>query len=94
MTDADQAVWNHGAPAARAFAATFREVGAVENADLFDRLAGELDAIVASGDDVVARFLAFRHRVGGPFFAVPDLGEELAEALVEYAVARAAEFPQ
>src|SRR5687768_12981061 len=40
---ADQLVWNNGVAAARASAKTLREVGAIDNADLFDRLANELE---------------------------------------------------
>jgi hypothetical protein len=92
---ADQLVWNHGAEAARTLARAFHEVGAIENAELIDRLASELegyrhglgpDAEATIAAQPVQHFLAYRRRVGGPFFAVPELDEELADALVEYAI--------
>jgi hypothetical protein len=86
---ADQFAWNHGVAATRAIAAAFRKVGAIENADLLDRLARELEAYGSEvkdlADDPVRRFLEYRKRVGGPFFGLPEPGDELAEALVEYA---------
>jgi hypothetical protein len=96
---ADQFVWNQGAAAARSVAAAWRAVGALENADLLDRLAGELDAYrgeagdAAISADPVHHFLAYRRRVGGPFFGLPEPGEELAEALVEYVLEHRDELP-
>jgi len=93
---ADQFVWNHGVETARAIAAAFRKVGAIENADLMDRLARELEAYQSEvkdlADDPVRRFLEYRKRVGGPYFGLPEPGDELAEVLVEYAFAHADEF--
>jgi hypothetical protein len=82
--------------ATRAIAAAFRKVGAIENADLLDRLARELEAYQAEvkdlADDPVRRFLDYRKRVGGPYFGLPEPGDELAEALVEYAHEHPDEF--
>jgi hypothetical protein len=92
---ADQFVWNQGSPLARQTAAAFRAVGAVENADLLDHLAAQLDAYLAElgpVDEPVRQFLGYRKRVGGPFFRIPDPDEELAEALVDFAADHAAEF--
>jgi len=98
---ADQFVWNRGAPAARAIARAFHEVGAIENAELIDRLAGELDGYrdgLGDGADAavtaepVKHFLAYRRRVGGPFFGIPEPDDELADALVEYAIEHLAEL--
>ena len=94
---ADQFVWNNGAQEARRCANAFRCVGAVENADLLDRLAAELEAFQAETTnedlDTVHRFLAYRKRVNGPFFGIPEPGDELAEALIEYAIEHRADFP-
>jgi hypothetical protein len=95
---ADQFAWNHGADGTRAVAAAFRGVGAIENADLLDRLASELDAHRAGiGDappapDTVRDFLAYRRRVGGPYFQVPEPADELSEVLIEYVIEHAAEL--
>jgi hypothetical protein len=93
---ADQFAWNHGTEATRAVAAAFRKVGAIENADLLDRLARELEAYQSEvkdlADEPVRRFLEYRKRVGGPFFGLPEPGDELAEALVEYAHEHPDEF--
>jgi hypothetical protein len=43
--------------------------------------------------DPVRRFLEYRRRVNGPFFGVGEPDEELAEALVEHAIAHADELP-
>jgi hypothetical protein len=94
---ADQFVWNQGIDAAREVASAFRAVGAVQNADLLDRLADALVAYHAEhpaekiAEDVVTHFLAYRKRVAGPFFQVPEPDEELAEVLPAYAAAHAAE---
>jgi hypothetical protein len=94
----DQFVWNNGVERARFVAASFRAVGALENADVIDRLAEELEnyqrevgeeAIAA---DPVDRFLAYRRRGGGPFFPIPDIHEEVAESLIEHAITHADEF--
>src|SRR5262245_5047058 len=93
---ADQFAWNHGAEATREVAAAFRKVGAIENADLLDRLARELESYQSEvkdlADDPVRRFLEYRKRVGGPFFGLPEPGDELAEALVEYSPHQTDEF--
>jgi len=93
---ADQFAWNHGADSTRVVAAAFRAVGAVENADLLDRLASALDAHHAADHDppdTVHDFLAYRKRVGGPYFPVPEPAEELSEALIEYVIEHAVELP-
>jgi hypothetical protein len=96
----DQFVWNQGANIARRVAAAFRAVGALENADVIDALAVELDGYLGENDaaavaqDPVRHFLAYRRRGGGPFFAIPELHHEVGEALVEYAIAHADEEPQ
>jgi hypothetical protein len=90
----DQLVWNGGEAFARALAKSLRAIGAIENADVLDRLAAALvdykakntsDAIAS---DPVRHFLAYRRAVGGPEFGIPDHGDELAEALVEYVLER------
>jgi hypothetical protein len=94
----DQFVWNHGVERARWVAASFRAVGALENADVLDMLAGELDSYQrevgeeAIGADPVDQFLAFRRRGGGPYFAIPEIREEVGESLIEHAIAHADEF--
>jgi hypothetical protein len=92
---ADQYVWNQGPEAARAAARALRRVGAIENADLLERLATELVAFTArhAPADPVQDFLAYRRGVGGPFFAVPDIDEEVGEALLEHVIAHADELP-
>jgi hypothetical protein len=96
---ADQFAWNNGSELTRKVAADFRAVGALENADLLDRLAAELDAYRAQAaelgedGDAVRLFLGYRKRVGGPFFRIPEPGEELGEVLVEHAIAHAKELP-
>ena len=92
---ADQVVWNHGSTAARAFGDAWRAVGAVENGDLMHRLADELDAMRSELEllhDPVQAFLAYRTRVAGPFFGIPDPSDELAEALVEWAIEHPNDF--
>ncbi len=95
----DQYVWNHGVDESRRVAASFREVGALENADVIDMLADELERCRSEigpdpiSSDPVRHFLTFRRRGGGPFFAIPDLDDEIGEAIVEYVIAHAAEFP-
>jgi hypothetical protein len=94
----DQFVWNHGVEKARWVAASFRAVGALENADVLDVLAGELDSYQcgvgedAIGADPVGQFLAFRRRGGGPYFAIPEIREELGESLIEHAIDHGSEF--
>ena len=83
---ADQFVWNHGAEAARRIGAAWRAVGAVENGELLVELADALGEAPGDAADPVAAFMAFRRRVGGPSFGRPDPREELAEALVEWAM--------
>jgi hypothetical protein len=88
----DQLVWNNGAEYARELAKTLRTVGAIENADMLDRLATALADYLAKNTsaaiaaDAVKHFLAYRRGVGGPEFGIPDHGEEIAEALVEYVI--------
>lgn len=95
----DQFVWNNGIEMARWVANAWRAVGAVENADLVDRLAGELEAYFEKvlpeeiSKDPIKHFMAFRKKVDGPFFDCPDPGEEVGVALVEYVVTRRREFP-
>jgi hypothetical protein len=94
----DQVAWNHGSALARAYAVAFRTVGAIENADLLDRLATALEQYRAAHGDAIAEepvrhFLAYRKSVGGPFFQVPDPGDELAEPLLEYVIEHASELP-
>jgi hypothetical protein len=94
----DQFVWNHGVEQARWVAASFRAVGALENADVLDVLAGELDSYQrevgddATAADPVAQFLAFRRRGGGPYFPIPEIHEEVGESLIEHAIDHASEF--
>jgi hypothetical protein len=93
---ADQFAWNRGAELTRRVSADFRAVGAIENADLLDRLASELEAYqkeVGEGGDVVRLFLGYRKRVGGPFFKIPEPAEELGEVLIEYALEHLADWP-
>jgi hypothetical protein len=94
----DQFVWNHGVERARWVAASFRAVGALENADVLDQLAGELDSyqlevgVEPVRADPVEHFLAFRRRGGGPYFAIPEIREEVGESLIEHAIAHSDEF--
>jgi hypothetical protein len=93
---ADQFVWNHGVAAARTIGAVWCAVGAVENGELLIELAAALERFEDEGGcaaaDPVRAFLAYRKRVGGPFFARPEPSEELAEALVEWALEHPDEF--
>jgi hypothetical protein len=95
----DQVVWNLGARRARLAAATLREVGAIENADLLDKLAELRDAYATEADDEavaadpVRHFLAYRRLGGGPFFDAPELDDELAEAVLEYVLAHPEHLP-
>jgi hypothetical protein len=94
----DQFVWNHGVEQARWVAASFRAVGALENADVLDRLAGELESYQrevgddAAAADPVGQFLAFRRLGGGPYFPIPEIREEVGESLIEHAIDHAGEF--
>lgn len=95
---ADQVAWNHGVERTRQYASAFRAAGAIENADLFARLADELAAHLAEHgepepDELVESFHAYRRRVGGPFFGLPRLAAELSEGLIELAIAHAPSFP-
>ena len=96
----DQVAWNQGADAAREYAIAFRTVGAIENADVLDRLATALADYESKhskediAKDPVRHFLAYRGSVSGPEFGIPEPGDELAEALVEYVIARAGELPK
>lgn len=95
----DQLVWNQGPEAARVLAGYLRAVGAIENADVLDRLASALDDYEAKSSpetiakDPVRHFLAYRRKVGGPEFGIPEHGSELAEVLVEWVVERANKVP-
>ena len=89
----DQVVWNIGRENATHVARTFRAVGALENADLIDRLAGVLEQQPAGDADPVTAFMAFRRAVGGPFFGGPEMDAELGEVLVEYVLERAESLP-
>jgi len=95
----DQVAWNQGVDAARAYAKAFRAVGAIENADVLDRLAGALEEYETKhskediAKDAVKHFLAYRRSVSGPEFGIPEPGDELAEVLVEYVIARASTLP-
>lgn len=94
----DQVAWNHGSSLTRAYAVAFRTVGAIENADLLDRLASAVEQYRAEHGDAIAEdpvrhFLAYRKSVGGPFFQIPDPGEELVEPVVEYMIEHASELP-
>jgi len=96
---ADQFCWNHGVEATRQAAAAFSAVGGIENGELLARLADELEAFRAEhgdeaiGADPVTTFLAYRRRVDGPFFGLPEPKEELGVALVEYVVEHADALP-
>lgn len=95
----DQVVWNHGFEIARTYANAFRTVGAIENAELLDRLASSLEAYYAKHgedaitNDIVHHFIAWRKSEGGPEFGIPEPGYELAEPLIEYVLERANELP-
>ncbi len=93
----DQVAWNHGPERTRMYAAAFRAVGAIENAELLDRLATAVADYHAThpdlSDDVVRHFGAYRKSQGGPSFQIPEPGDELAEPLVEFVVERAASLP-
>ncbi len=89
----DQFVWNHGAERARAIAAAWREVGAVENAELLCWLADELPVQPpVDPDDVTGAFFRYRRAVNGPTFDVPPVADELEEALLERVLERPERF--
>jgi hypothetical protein len=96
----DQVAWNQGLDAARAYANAFRAVGAIENADLLDRLADALADYESKhskeeiAKEPVRHFLGYRKSVSGPEFGIPEPGDELAEVLVEYVIAHASELPK
>lgn len=91
----DQVAWNHGLDNVRAYAKAWHAVGAIENAELLDRLAAELERQQAmrapdeAAADPVQHFIAFRRAVNGPYFAIPEPIDEVSEALVEYVIAHA-----
>jgi hypothetical protein len=94
----DQLVWNGGAEYARAISSCLAAVGAVENAEVLGRLATALDDYIGKNGDAIAKdpvkhFLAYRRAVGGPEFGIPEHGDELAEALVEYVLEHKDAFP-
>lgn len=92
----DQFVWNHGVERARAVADAWCRVGAVENGELVHRLADALSdyqeevGAAAIQDSPVQNFLAYRARVEGPYFGIPEPDEELGEAVLEWALENAA----
>jgi Domain of unknown function (DUF4375) len=95
----DQVAWNHGHELARTYAKAFRAVGAIENADLLDRLAAALESYYAEhgsdaiGADPVKHFHAYRRSVDGPSFRIPEPSDELAEPLLEFVLERASALP-
>ena len=95
----DQLAWNQGVEAARAYASALRAVGAIENADVLDRLASDLEKYEKKHSrksisaDPIKHFLAYRKSVGGPEFGIPEHGDELAEVVVEYVIAHAKSIP-
>lgn len=91
----DQVAWNHGVEAARQYAAAWLAIGAVENGELMNRLADALERFLANNDasaDSVAKFLAYRKSVGGPYFSLPEPADEVAEVVVEYVIEHANEL--
>ncbi len=98
---ADQFVWNQGPEMARSVGNCWREIGAIENGDLllflantYDIFCEELGVQVNEEGLTIKHFLAYRKRVKGPYFDVPQVGEELAECLVEWAIEHASEFQE
>lgn len=95
---ADQFVWNNGSASARRCGEAWRAAGAVENGDLLQQLADALDdydrevGAEAIAKEPATHFLEYRRRVGGPFFGLPEPDDELAEALVEWAIEHAHDF--
>lgn len=95
----DQVAWNHGAENTRRYAKAFRAVGAIENADLLDRLATSVEDYFAKHgeatitSDLVHHFIAWRKSMGGPEFGIPEPGHELAEPLIEFVLERASSLP-
>jgi len=92
----DQVVWNIGHERARQVARSFRAVGAIENADLVDRLSAVLEQQQQQPDgdaEPVTRFMAFRRAVSGPFFGVPELEAELGEVVLEFVLERVDSLP-
>ncbi|PRQ09810.1 hypothetical protein ENSA7_05650 [Enhygromyxa salina] len=87
---ADQFVWNHGPGAARSIGSAWRAVGAVENGELLIELANALERLEAArgwdDDKPIRAFIEYRRLVAGPDFGRPEPAEELAEALVEWAI--------
>ena len=78
---------------ARFYAAALDTVGAVENADLLARLADAvLPHLAGKKDEPVEAFQRFRKEVDGPFFGLPKLNSELAEAMLEWSLEHADEF--
>jgi hypothetical protein len=95
----DQVAWNHGVENTRLYAKSFRAVGAIENADLLDRLATSIEAYFATHGndaitgDLVHHFIAWRKSMGGPSFGIPEPGDELAEPLIEFVLEHASSLP-
>jgi hypothetical protein len=95
----DQLAWNQGVEFARELARSFRAVGAIENADVLDMLAKALEEYEtknspeAISKEPVRHFLAYRKKVGGPEFGIPEHGNELAEVLIEWVLDHAGRIP-
>jgi len=96
----DQVVWNHGVESAKLYAAAWRTVGAIENAELVDRLVGVLETQLADSTEdereagPIAYFMRFRRAVNGPGFGVPEPSEELGEPLLAYVLEHLDEVPR
>ncbi|NVB38831.1 DUF4375 domain-containing protein [Pseudenhygromyxa sp. WMMC2535] len=96
----DQLVWNTGPGMAREFAAAWRAVGAIENAELLVELAHAYEQFTSEqgteqiAADPVRAFFQFRKRVGGPWLASPDPHAELGEALLEWSLEHPNAFRQ
>jgi hypothetical protein len=95
----DQVAWNHGVETTRGYAKSFRAVGAIENAQLLDRLATSVEEYFATHgeaaitSDLVHHFITWRKSMGGPAFGIPEPGHELAEPLLEFVLERASSLP-
>lgn len=87
----DQAAWNQGADVARAIGQAWRRIGAIENGEVLCMLADAVEAAERT-DDAVKDFMRYRRAVGGPFYAIPEVMEEVGEALVEWAEENPGQF--